>query len=704
MIMIWIKIGIQQLMMMMMMNREKIMKLSVTEEKTEEKEFKTKDQGTSTPCADPKFFKRRRGRPRKNEVDDIIYYPPKRKTTSGDGMEVDCYPDGGGIPGEEVPKKKSNRGRKKKNRAPLDPDRYRITSDDLQEAFRNGEEKGEFICRECGENYTWKRSYMRHLEAHVQVNEGKDTIYDCKVCNKKFVSEWEMKNHLRGKHKMLFVFDCDTCPRKFHTAIQFKNHKVNCTKENPNTDPIEDDPLQKFTCNYCLMKFKSQHQLDTHKELHNIVEYRCEECGKVFPEAYRLKNHVRDTHDKSDTYVCDVCEKHFTSARYLHRHRTCVHHKTESICRTCGKLFPTKSDLRLHIKIEHEELDATTCPICKIKFPSERALDFHRPEHYNFQCETCGKKFQKLVKLRDHVRSHTNDYAFWCKDCNKGFSNQTNLDNHISNIHSNKVYICSTCGSIFKNHYTLKNHMKVHTDSAEFACKFCDSTYRTGEGLKNHMIENHMTEEQIRSCNMQVYKCEYCEKVFGRRQHYERHRDQHLGVKKYKCPECALGFFSQYHLNRHMKSHLSYPPQQKRIRRPNFKASSTIASSEHEEETEEIPEGTEIIIDNTMIAQEQDTDGVTETVYVTALTEGQEDGTQSIQYAMPQGSDQQMLEFVVINYPSENSNEVGITTTEVGMPSTEEENDVVQSILNLQDGIIADTSTAVIAQPPEPAQ
>ncbi|XP_061164641.1 zinc finger Y-chromosomal protein 1-like [Saccostrea echinata] len=604
---------------------------------------------------------------------------------------------------EPVKKVKGKRGRKRGGKKENETG-YKITAQDVNEAADISEEKGSFRCKQCNIVIKWKRSFMRHIEQHRLLNAGKTDYHRCTQCDREFVSEWEMKNHMRGKHKMLGVFDCDTCTRKFNTAIQYKTHKKECTEDNPMPIESEESEEKPFTCNYCLFKFKSEDQLITHKELHSIMEFKCDECGKVFPEGYRLRNHKRDAHDKSKHFSCDICGKVFTSTRYLHRHRVCVHKQTESVCRVCAKLFPTKEELRLHIKTVHEETDSLTCGVCRKKFPSLRDLDAHRPEHYGYQCDTCGKKFQKLIKLREHVHSHTGNYPYYCDFCRKGFLHMHALETHLQTHDTNRpIYMCDICGQQFKTKTIMLKHANVHKETVDYPCKFCDTAYRTPDGLKIHMIEVHMTEDQIKSCGLEIFKCEICDKVMARKQHYDRHKAQHLGLKKYKCDECNMSFYTQYHLNRHYKLHHD----------PNKFASQRSMLQQHQDDGKVPPEE---IITETVV--EENVDNAETIQYIGSIEDGNSQ-VQTISYAMSgEGGDQQMVEFVVINVAQESVvdqqegiegdvvthvTEDGTVVTQVAeMPteadpqnpsevtttiSAEEENDVVQSILNLQEAI-----------------
>ena len=57
----------------------------------------------------------------------------------------------------------------------------------------------------------------------------------------------------------------------------------------------------------------------------SIGKFSCSSCGKGFPQAYRLRRHVREVHDKEKMYQCDECDKKFFKTNSLTRHKISVH-------------------------------------------------------------------------------------------------------------------------------------------------------------------------------------------------------------------------------------------------------------------------------------------------------------------------------------------------------------------------------------------
>merc|ERR1711864_61494 len=81
------------------------------------------------------------------------------------------------------------------------------------------------------------------------------------------------------------------------------------------------------------------------------VLFPCLTCGKKFPQAYRLRRHVREVHDKEKLYKCGECHKEFFKSTSLIRHKISVHDKVRPFaCPTCDSRFKDRSALKYHVR------------------------------------------------------------------------------------------------------------------------------------------------------------------------------------------------------------------------------------------------------------------------------------------------------------------------------------------------------------------
>lgn len=78
-------------------------------------------------------------------------------------------------------------------------------------------------------------------------------------------------------------------------------------------------------------------------------------------------------------------------------------------CSTCGKMYKTENDLKMHNVVHSEQ----------------------RP----YVCTHCGKSFLSTSKLRQHYNIHTGSRPHKCKYCIKDFTNYPNWMKHVRRCH-----------------------------------------------------------------------------------------------------------------------------------------------------------------------------------------------------------------------------------------------------------------------------
>ncbi|XP_013927561.1 PREDICTED: zinc finger protein 653-like [Thamnophis sirtalis] len=88
----------------------------------------------------------------------------------------------------------------------------------------------------------------------------------------------------------------------------------------------------------------------------------------------------------------------------------------EFTCETCGKSFKRKNHLEVHRRT-HTGETPLQCEICGYQCRQRSSLNWHMKKHtsevqYNFTCEHCGKRFEKLDSVKFHkLKSHPDHKA-----------------------------------------------------------------------------------------------------------------------------------------------------------------------------------------------------------------------------------------------------------------------------------------------------
>ena len=181
-----------------------------------------------------------------------------------------------------------------------------------------------------------------------------------------------------------------------------------------------------------------------------------EDCSKNVGHKQRTHNTVSYNNNiQTDVKVSahSTCGESSTQFRghgndpKAHRTRSIFKHFT---CDTCGKQFVDLCRLKMHERTHMPTgVKSFACDICGKLFAFSRQLKRHERTHRPtcvkpFACDTCGKQFVDLCRLKMHEKTHM-------PTCVKPFA-------------------CDTCGKSFALSTTLKMHETTHTGIKPFAC------------------------------------------------------------------------------------------------------------------------------------------------------------------------------------------------------------------------------------------
>ncbi|XP_037942659.1 zinc finger protein 436-like [Teleopsis dalmanni] len=142
-------------------------------------------------------------------------------------------------------------------------------------------EKTNFICDQCGNNFSSRNHFLIHLKRH-----SGDKPFQCELCPDKFFTHTELKRHMR-KHTGERPFACKYCDRRFSDYSTRVKHERTHTNERP---------------------------------------FSCTQCGKSFTTSYILKNHML-THTGERSFKCTLCSKSFQRQTHLVVHYRSISHK-----------------------------------------------------------------------------------------------------------------------------------------------------------------------------------------------------------------------------------------------------------------------------------------------------------------------------------------------------------------------------------------
>ncbi|XP_002405898.3 histone H4 transcription factor [Ixodes scapularis] len=184
---------------------------------------------------------------------------------------------------------------------------------------------------------------------------------------------------------------------------------------------------------------------------------------------------------------------------------------------------------------------------------SNHAEDEAGPRSDSARCRwfSCDAESTTVYKLKDHLRTHTQEKKLACPDCGGMFASRTKLVDHLARQVERPELSCSYCNRGFSSERLLRDHIRHHVN--QYKCAACDMTCPTPSALKYHMQWRHST--------ARPYECDHCDFSAKTPGDLRKHLEAHGGESK-PCPlpGCEFVARSSYLLRKHVRTnHLCYP-------------------------------------------------------------------------------------------------------------------------------------------------
>ena len=236
--------------------------------------------------------------------------------------------------------------------------------------------------------------------------------------------------------------------------------------------------------------------------------------------------------DQSEPWTCQWagCEETcFDRPRDFYSHVSShvdeIRGKGRLACRwgECCSQCNTVSKLKEHLR-SHTQEKMIGCPNCgalfsnRVKFLDHCKRQQAAASEECFKCSNCNKKFAIERLLRDHMRSHINHYK--CPHCDMTKPTPSTLERHIRYKHMDeKPFKCNFCEYAAKDPPDLNGHMKVHYEDMEYKCNEpgCNYKCRAEKTLKIHFLKKH------KNTPVNNYACHLCDKRFNRGNNLTKH-------------------------------------------------------------------------------------------------------------------------------------------------------------------------------------
>ncbi|KAI4504202.1 hypothetical protein M0802_000673 [Mischocyttarus mexicanus] len=267
--------------------------------------------------------------------------------------------------------------------------------------------------------------------------------------------------------------------------LESKTTPKNKTNTVSSSSALQDLDNEDNTVTISLIISEDEHgQKRTQVIIPTTDNMKCDICNKSFKTSFQLLRHNRLKHAREEdittrNFPCDLCPKRYPDQNSLARHRKTHTGDRPFQCLECHKSFPTSTALRRH-------------------------LTQHNSQSRPLPCIYCGRRFVEKVSLMKHEQSHLpdNQKTHTCDVCQKTFLHSADLTLHKRHHDFDKKFDCEVCGREFNRLNNLQRHMMVHQQQGAneeiLSCDVCGITYKFMSSLTRHMVTTHMNPEKLK--------------------------------------------------------------------------------------------------------------------------------------------------------------------------------------------------------------
>ena len=271
---------------------------------------------------------------------------------------------------------------------------------------------------------------------------------------------------------------------KYNTIIEKSESKEKTDTDN-DQDSSEEEMQQKIDLDLALdLKYKDY--------------LKCDECGKYLPSTASLQIHQR-IHEEQKIHVCKSgkeCKARFYNLEEFKDHKLSQHGedigaRSRAKCEVCGKLSNTRSELKTHMTTHAAERNFV-CIECGLRFKCARTLKTHALIHTGVKkqkYDKCDFASYTRSNLRTHIRQNHEDLGDHnqCSSCGKKCISAYALKIHVDRHSLESKFKCGSCDTAFRDPQTRRNHEKIHDDIKDYQCTLCAKQFRQCSQLTIHM-------------------------------------------------------------------------------------------------------------------------------------------------------------------------------------------------------------------------
>ncbi|XP_068032253.1 zinc finger protein 131 isoform X3 [Anomalospiza imberbis] len=244
--------------------------------------------------------------------------------------------------------------RNKENSSPLESNE----AQDITSKYRQGERK----CQEQEEGDSATDTSCKQIEG-IEIVELQlshmNNLFHCEKCNCSFKLFYHFKEHMKTHSSE--NYKCDICNKRYLRESALKQH-LTCYHLDEGGASKKQRPGKKIhVCQYCDKQFDHFGHFKEHLRKHTGEKpFECPNCHERFARNSTLKGHLTACQSgagakkgRKKLYECQVCNSVFNSWDQFKDHLVIHTGDKPNHCTLCDLWFMQGSELRRHLKERH---------------------------------------------------------------------------------------------------------------------------------------------------------------------------------------------------------------------------------------------------------------------------------------------------------------------------------------------------------------